>query len=325
MPQQQKLNIPGLTNPLDFTINTDATARISNSSSPSTIEKFIKLTGSPNAYLHHYLDGTVAITRNCTWNGTNWIKDTNGVAATSIAFTNEPKIKIRNRLAANNAAWTDATWDSEIVLDSSTGGISSTQVANTMLMGPSSGSPAIPTFRVLTTNDLTSKMTMSYYLGTPLSNSTSGLATSLAANSVSNNFVGLVNPDVLRSVSVDFPSAWDGGNITITGTDTVGVQTEVVTSTPGQTIDTTKAFLTLTSITKSAVGASSQTCGIGRGRGLGLPTGRKRIVTNDGILQLNGSTSTYTLITSVAGGDPCVRPFTLPNGSRIYSFLAVVL
>ena len=247
------------------------------------------------------------------------------MAATSITFTNEPKIRIRTRLAANNAAWNDAGWDTESILDSSTGSISSNQPANAVLVGPTTGAPALPTFRALVTNDLTSKMTMSYYLGTPLSNGTSGLATSLAANSVSNNFVGLVNPDVLRSISVDFPAAWDGGNITITGTDTVGVQTEVVTSTPGQTIDTTKAFLTLTSITKSTVGASSQTCGIGRGRGLGLPTGRKRIVTNDGILQLNGSTSKYTTITSVVGADPCVRPFTLPNGSRIYSFLAVVL
>lgn len=52
MSQQQKLTIPGQTNPLDFTITGDSNTRISNLVPPTTIERFMKLVGSPNAYIY---------------------------------------------------------------------------------------------------------------------------------------------------------------------------------------------------------------------------------------------------------------------------------
>ena len=95
----------------------------------------------------------------------------------------------------------------------------------------------------------------------PLSEVT--ISTSLAADNVSNAFSltgTLLGPQPL---SVIFDMGWDGGDVTITGTAvnprTLEVEAwfEVVSSAPGDTVETERAFAVVTAASKSALGATA--------------------------------------------------------------------
>ena len=100
----------------------------------------------------------------------------------------------------------------------------------------------------------------------PLSEVT--ISTSLAADNVSNAFSltgTLLGPQPL---SVIFDMGWDGGDVTITGTAvnprTLEVEAwfEVVSSAPGDTVETERAFAVVTAASKSALGATANTAQI---------------------------------------------------------------
>lgn len=61
---------------------------------------------------------------------------------------------------------------------------------------------------------------------------------------------GLTNPTFARNISCTFGADWDGGDVTIIGTDQFGAaQTEVVTANPGNAVYGGKVFKTVTSFT----------------------------------------------------------------------------
>jgi hypothetical protein len=69
---------------------------------------------------------------------------------------------------------------------------------------------------------------------------------------------GITSPAVPRCVSVTAGAAYDGGNITITGTNQFGAAiSEVIIPTQSQKTLGVKAFKTVTSIRKAAVGTGS--------------------------------------------------------------------
>ncbi len=93
-----------------------------------------------------------------------------------------------------------------------------------------------------------------------------------AGNDASNAFAGPLGAiDVPRNVSVTFGASWDGGNVTVTGTDQYdGAVSETIVANPGNTVDGVKVFKTVTAIAKAAVGSNADTATVGLGRLLGV-------------------------------------------------------
>lgn len=135
------------------------------------------------------------------------------------------------------------------------------------------------------------------------------------AASAANLFPGPVtNPDVPRNVKAVFQAGWDGGDITVVGTDVAdAANTEVIADTPGATVVGTKVFKTVTSITKELIGVTANTCSIGIGVKLGLtstPAEKNGILTRDGASELG----TWDETAQSMG----VTPTNLPNGAANY-------
>lgn len=115
---------------------------------------------------------------------------------------------------------------------------------------------------------------------TPAATSTTAVHAGFAGNDPSNNFPGpFTNPDVARTATVTFGAAWDGGTVTLTGTDPFGnPQTEAFVPGAGSTVQGTKIWKTITSATKGAVGASANTASIGTGATIGPFVDRDEIL-----------------------------------------------
>jgi len=124
------------------------------------------------------------------------------------------------------------------------------------------------------------------------------------------------NPDVPRNLRVTLGSGWDGGNITVYGTDQFGnQQSEVFTAGSGVTRVGTMVFKTVSGATKGQAGSSSATVSIGTGDKLGASG---HLVDANGILLVDGAIGAGTIdqVTSA------VTPSTVPNGSHAYLLLA---
>lgn len=164
------------------------------------------------------------------------------------------------------------------------------------------------------------------YVATPAAASTTGLATALAANSGTNSFTGLSNPDKCRGIQVTTGAAWDGGNITLTGTNCDGsAYVETVFVTPGSTVLSIGPFATLTAATKGTVGASADTATLGPGNYLGLATGTRRIQTAQCVITVNNVLDSAVAVISNPSVDPSVFPNTAPNGARNYQIVCGLL
>lgn len=94
------------------------------------------------------------------------------------------------------------------------------------------------------------------------------VSAALAANSGTNAFVLSANPLGPMPIAVVFQAAWDGGDVTITGTaikdlgnpGSVVAYTEVVPApVGGGTVLTTRPFATVTAASKATMGASTDT------------------------------------------------------------------
>lgn len=123
-------------------------------------------------------------------------------------------------------------------------------------------------------------------------------------------------PDVPRNLTCDFAALWDGGDITITGTDQFdSVVSEVFADNPGFQVVGTKIFKTIAAlgIAKELVGsqAVAVTVGIGDKLGITPATAVKGVLLVDGVSK-TGATwdGTYSAVTPDAAD--------VPNSSKEY-------
>lgn len=84
----------------------------------------------------------------------------------------------------------------------------------------------------------------------------------------------LTNPDVPRNIEIAFGATFDGGNVTVVGTDQFGrAQSEVVVVADGTTVAGLKIFKTVTSFSYAGGGVGTHgtnTASVGVGNKLGL-------------------------------------------------------
>lgn len=205
-------------------------------------------------------------------------------------------------------------------LPSGTGDVVTTDASQTLTNKTISG--ASNTITNLPTTSLPSGAAMMFGIAAPF-NETVTLSDALAANSGSNNFTNVTNPDVCRAPRVTFGAGWDGGNVTLNGTDCSGAALNgiVVVAVANATITSEYAFLTLTSATKATVGASAATAQIKHSNYLGLNTGGRQIPTDTATactVLVNDVLDAPLTISSPASSSPSVFPSTTPNGSRNY-------
>lgn len=115
----------------------------------------------------------------------------------------------------------------------------------------------------------------------------------------------ITDPAIPRSLQVISDAGWQGGNITVVGTDQFdNAVTELFTiAAPGTPVLGTKIFKTVTSITKSATAGAADTATVQTGPKLGLP------------LALDAATSAAVLVAAGATDDVCKGVIELPLAS----------
>lgn len=136
-----------------------------------------------------------------------------------------------------------------------------------------------------------------------------------------NTFSGpFVNPDVPRNATVGYATGWDGGDVTVTGTDQFNVSiSEVFPSAPGTVVTGAKIFKTVTGATKTTIGATTNTASIGVDSKLGI-VGRLADTFN-AMLFVDNIAQGATLDATYNG----FIPATAPNGLVSYALLANVV
>lgn len=147
-----------------------------------------------------------------------------------------------------------------------------------------------------------------------------GVGASLAGNSAT-NAITLTQMAHTRSVRATFAASWDGGNIVLVGTDQDGMpQTETLLSNAGANRDSTKVWKTLTSATKTAVGATANAVTLGPGPLMGFGVGIRPIA-NFAMLFVNGVAENFGSV------DYTLRtwtPTTAFNGTNDYNVIVGV-
>ena len=139
----------------------------------------------------------------------------------------------------------------------------------------------------------------------------------LAANAAGSAFTLASNPDKPRNLQVAFGSGWDGGNVTINGTDQFGkAQVEVFTASAGHTVTGVKCFATVTAAAKGTVGSSSATATIGVGNALGVDV---QLANTNAVMLADNAAEPATLDTTNNTFTPTV---SVPNGSVNYALIA---
>lgn len=150
-------------------------------------------------------------------------------------------------------------------------------------------------------------------LGAPAAQGTTNVHAAVASNAA-NAFPGpITNPVPPRNVRCVFQAAYDGGDITVVGTDQFNAaQTEVIPDTAGATVAGVKIWKTITSITKEAVGATANTVSVGTGNKLGIPVD----ITAAQVF-VDGIAEAATVDTTVDG----VTATTATDGVKVFSAL----
>lgn len=143
--------------------------------------------------------------------------------------------------------------------------------------------------------------------------------TPLAA-SAAGPFAGFSNPAIPRAGQIVFGVGWDGGAVTVHGTNWSDVAIDEVFADPGAggaTVQGTKAFKTYTAAEKGAVGISAATAELQDGNAIGVVGSVQDgvgILTADGIAEpvvVDPSEDTFT-------------PTTSPNGAVDFALLVNV-
>jgi hypothetical protein len=149
-----------------------------------------------------------------------------------------------------------------------------------------------------------------------------GIGASMAGNAASNVMTISAQPGHARSVRAVFAISWDGGNLNIVGTDQDGMpQTELITAVANSTVEGAKVFKTITSITKTAVGAAAAAVTVGPSTKIGFGVGI-RPVTNSVMMLVNGVAEAATVDYTVRYWTPGT---TAPNGTNDYNLWCAVL
>ncbi len=123
----------------------------------------------------------------------------------------------------------------------------------------------------------------------------------------------LTSPAIPRTLQIVFTALWDGGDVTVVGTDQFDAAvTETFLNVPGTTVQGVKVFKTVTSISNQTVGAGGGlTATVQTAAKLGLPsipTGPGSLATCDGALDAANLGLTYGSVTFT----------TPPDGSRAF-------
>lgn len=138
----------------------------------------------------------------------------------------------------------------------------------------------------------------------------------LYATGVNVNFPGAFNAiDVPRNIKIVCDNLYDGGDITIDGTDIDdNVIQEILTPLGGGgTTLGTKVFKTVTAATQAALGAGGVSASIGTGNKLGLSKAPTAI---NGVLAVDGINEVGTWDDTADSWG--VTPTNIPNGARLY-------
>lgn len=124
----------------------------------------------------------------------------------------------------------------------------------------------------------------------------------------------LTNPVIPRTVQVVFTALWDGGDITIVGTDQFdNAQTEVIADAAGTTVQGVKIWKTITSINNETIGAGGVlTATVQTGPTLGLLTAISGSAF--GLCHTSGAADNAVFNATYHS----VTPAAAPNGSRTY-------
>ena len=173
-----------------------------------------------------------------------------------------------------------------------------------------------------TIDQMPSGVALYQYLGAPIATSTTGLG-SATANSASNSFTGVSSPNTCRQLWVTASANWDGGGITLNGTDCSGFPITQTVFPVGSSSPTSRPWLTLTSATKATVGTMAGTATIGPADGLGIAS-RHRQLSRCVVFYWNGTGYAVDGNPSLqyfSGNDPYVLPTNTANGSRSYQVL----
>ncbi len=80
------------------------------------------------------------------------------------------------------------------------------------------------------------------------------------------------DPATPRAVQVVFAAGWQGGDVTVVGTDQFGrAQTETIADNAGNTVQGVKIFRTVTSASKELIAGTNDTCTLQTGTKIGIP------------------------------------------------------
>lgn len=146
-----------------------------------------------------------------------------------------------------------------------------------------------------------------------------GVHAAIASDNAAPVTTGITNPAVPRAVQVVFAALWDGGDITIAGTNWLDVViSEVIVNAPGTTVQGAKAFKTITSISNELVGAGGAlTATVQTGNAIGIEASTESPY---GMLTVDGVSE----IVAVDDTNDTFTPTTAPNGARDYVLLVNV-
>ncbi len=164
---------------------------------------------------------------------------------------------------------------------------------------------------------------MELFLMTPDAADADVIKANIAGDSATLTYVPTGQPDIPRSITVTFAADWDGGDVSINGTDQFDALIfEVLESDPGEVAETSRTFKSVTLISKSAVGADAAEADIGTGTKIGIPKQltiaqpEEMLLLVDGLEANMGTISrTYSYYT----------PQDAPDGTKVYRLLAPVL
>lgn len=148
--------------------------------------------------------------------------------------------------------------------------------------------------------------------------SVTAIHAAVAGNAAANLFPGpITNPASPRNATAVAAAAYDGGALTLVGTDQFDrAQTEVITPVAGSTVLGVKIWKTITSITKAAVGAAAAAVSVGTGDKIGVTF---NISAAPALLYVGTTIEAVTLDATVDGFTPTTVP-----AATTYTLLANV-
>jgi len=126
----------------------------------------------------------------------------------------------------------------------------------------------------------------------------------------------ITNPVTPRNLSAVAAATYDGGSLTVVGTDLFDkAQTEVIAAVANTTVYGTKIWKTVTSITKATIGVAAAGVSVGTGDKIGVAL---NVANSTGLMFVGGAVEAVTV-------DPATDAWTatsVPNGAL--SFVALL-